>query len=845
MGSTYYVSASEGNNNNPGNQAANPLRTIQAAINKSQAGDTIVVRNGTYAERLHIQKPGTADAPIAITAQQGEAPVIDGTHLNIPRDTALVVIQQSQNINFSGLTIRNSGGIGLMVHKSSRVALAGVTAESSYAGGIHIIQSDTVAVEKCHIHDCGRRFLAHGPERHNVALLTRNSKNVTIQDNQICENSDEGIAVSVGSRNIVVRKNVCYDNRNGQISVTSAINVVIDSNLCYHTGREQFLTLEGTRAPGIVKSDLWRYRLSGAWHARHIKVVNNIVVGCGVGFSATRPKGRLTNVQVAHNTILNSASQAFDVRMREKSVRSYIENNLVASPGDEELVRTVGGAGIVWRHNLWSSFPGERVYNPSSDVIDPEVGLATAHAPLAAGQVSADAYKLVSGSPAINRGVPLNGETTTDFWGQRRDSQPDIGAYEYPGSNSQDPGTGPDLPANGNRISKGLVALYEFKEGQGREVRDVSGAGSPLNLRITQESKVVWTADGLMLKEPVLITSEKPATKIIDACRVSNEITLEAWIRPANVTQDGPARIISISSSKTQRNATLGQGLHGNQPPDLYMVRLRTSQTSTNGLPAVVSPSGSATNALTHVVYTRASSGRATLYINGQDRGVLDVGGDLSNWDDRMPLLLGDELSEDRPWLGLLHLCAVYSRALEPGEVLHNYESGFQSDTSLTADFSILPEDEMGIAPHIVEFDSSSSFSSTPITTYFWEFGDGQTATLANPAHTYTAPGVYTVSLTVTDAEGQTDKIIKEQLITVVDKPVAPLPAEYARFALVDVATSRVVAFGIQYPDSRCALMWNEEPYHMVVFTEIDDIRVAYVLDTTVEIVWVDGLEEI
>ena len=32
--------------------------------------------------------------------------------------------------------------------------------------------------------------------------------------------------------------------------------------------------------------------------------------------------------------------------------------------------------------------------------------------------------------------------------------------------------------------------------------------------------------------------------------------------------------------------------------------------------------------------------------------------------DDRMPLLLANELSEDRPWLGVLRLAAVYSRAL-------------------------------------------------------------------------------------------------------------------------------------------------------------------------------------
>ncbi|KZN45282.1 PKD domain-containing protein [Pseudoalteromonas luteoviolacea] len=34
--------------------------------------------------------------------------------------------------------------------------------------------------------------------------------------------------------------------------------------------------------------------------------------------------------------------------------------------------------------------------------------------------------------------------------------------------------------------------------------------------------------------------------------------------------------------------------------------------------------------------------------------------------------------------------------------------------------------------------------------TYFWDFGDGSTSTEASPNHTYTKPGIYTVSLTET-----------------------------------------------------------------------------------------------
>ena len=41
---------------------------------------------------------------------------------------------------------------------------------------------------------------------------------------------------------------------------------------------------------------------------------------------------------------------------------------------------------------------------------------------------------------------------------------------------------------------------------------------------------------------------------------------------------------------------------------------------------------------------------------------------------------------------------------------------------------------------------------------YFWDFGDGTNSTLANPAHTYSSTGTYTVNLTVTDSFGQSDQ---------------------------------------------------------------------------------------
>lgn len=69
-----------------------------------------------------------------------------------------------------------------------------------------------------------------------------------------------------------------------------------------------------------------------------------------------------------------------------------------------------------------------------------------------------------------------------------------------------------------------------------------------------------------------------------------------------------------------------------------------------------------------------------------------------------------------------------------------------------------------------VQFDgSASSDPDGTVTGYSWDFGDGSTATGATPSHTYAKPGVYTVTLIVTDNAGKTTGISHQ--ITVDDTP--------------------------------------------------------------------------
>src|SRR5690606_31478813 len=60
-----------------------------------------------------------------------------------------------------------------------------------------------------------------------------------------------------------------------------------------------------------------------------------------------------------------------------------------------------------------------------------------------------------------------------------------------------------------------------------------------------------------------------------------------------------------------------------------------------------------------------------------------------------------------------------------------------------------------------INFTSTSTSNGSPIVAYAWDFGDGNSATTANAAHTYTVPGTYTVILTVTAQNGLADPEVK------------------------------------------------------------------------------------
>jgi len=174
------------------------------------------------------------------------------------------------------------------------------------------------------------------------------------------------------------------------------------------------------------------------------------------------------------------------------------------------------------------------------------------------------------------------------------------------------------------------------------------------------------------------------------------------------------------------------------------------------------------------VIYTRDAAGVATIYVDGTVQASGTVGGDLSNWNGGYRLALANELTGNRPWLGELHLVAVFDRALSAAEVSQNYNAG--PEGSGGAGGNQIPIANAGLDQivgegSVVTLDgTTSSDADGTIVIYNWmqtagpivTLNDAFTATPSFTAPSVSADTVLSFELTVTDNDGgiATDNVI-------------------------------------------------------------------------------------
>lgn len=229
------------------------------------------------------------------------------------------------------------------------------------------------------------------------------------------------------------------------------------------------------------------------------------------------------------------------------------------------------------------------------------------------------------------------------------------------------------VASGGSRYESSMIALYEFKTGEGNVAYDTSGVEPALNL--TLSGNYGWVGGwGVEFNGGKAQGTTNASRKLHNLIRATGEYSIEAWTVPGNVVQEGPARIVSYSGGTGARNFTMGQTRYN------YDFLHRSSTTGGNGDPALSTADADQRlqATLQHVVMTFDPANGRRIYVNGAYTEDLDPvsGGTLADWDDSFAFVLGNEASGDRPWSGALRLVAVHNRALTEEQILQNFAAG-------------------------------------------------------------------------------------------------------------------------------------------------------------------------
>ena len=258
------------------------------------------------------------------------------------------------------------------------------------------------------------------------------------------------------------------------------------------------------------------------------------------------------------------------------------------------------------------------------------------------------------------------------------------------------------IASGGNRYEDAQVALWEFKTGSGLVAFDTSGVDPAIDLNIS--GNVAWFGGwGITINDGKAQGSTTASKKLYDILQAAGEFSIEAWVVPANVTQED-ARIASYSAGTQSRNFTLQQTLYD------YNFRLRTDATdpadpqgppllSLNGDPALSTPAADEVlqATLQHVVATYNPIDGRRVYVNGMLATQTDPipGGTLVDWQDTFAFVLGNEASNDGLWQGTVRLAAVHRRSLTQAQIQQNFDVGVGEKFFLLFDIS----DKLAAAP--------------------------------------------------------------------------------------------------------------------------------------------------
>ncbi len=415
----YYV-APTGNDSNPGTQSQ-PWRTIGKAARTVEAGDTVYVRGGIYSERVLLSRSGTFDHPIHFLAYPGETPIIEGIGVSIPTWSSMLTLSGDW-IVASGFEVRNSRYIGVELNGQHNV-LDNVYSHHNRETGI-LARGDYSIVQNSRIwrsalnNEYGAQSGGGWASGLSAARDDVDGKTdfAVLRNNTSWENWGEGVS-SFEANGTLIEGNIVYDNYSANIYISDTTNAICQGNLVYTTP-DSYLNGYGSHVGIGMGDEVYRPR------SANITVINNIAYGNKRNFFFSKGSrgGGLANVLIANNTFVNSALEAGVVINQGDHQNARFINNLTEQNGPLPVASIDNNPQLTVRNNLWSKTPGPGASGPGDVVGDPllaRVGVFN----------SVDWYRLLDGSPAINKALPLD-EVTLDYAGMPRGAVPDLGALE-------------------------------------------------------------------------------------------------------------------------------------------------------------------------------------------------------------------------------------------------------------------------------------------------------------------------------------------------------------------------------------------------------------------------------
>ena len=251
-GQTFYV-ATTGSDANAGTLQA-PWRTVQHAFDVLQPGQRALVRAGTYAESLDVDRAGTAAAPITVENYPGERPIVNGggqRPLEISSSGAYVrvrgfVFERSpytsggnvdlygHHVEISGNEIRLAKDQGLYSDEDSRnLHILGNWIHRNGQGVVH--QSHGIYLQG-NDHLVANNVIHDHPKGFGIQVYDRNSRSI-VTANTVTGAGHSGIVVggSGGVDHVRVVNNVFAFNAHYGIShdSTCPTSSVADHNVLF------------------------------------------------------------------------------------------------------------------------------------------------------------------------------------------------------------------------------------------------------------------------------------------------------------------------------------------------------------------------------------------------------------------------------------------------------------------------------------------------------------------------------------------------------------------------------------------------------------------------------------